>query len=142
MSSSRVILPQGLITPQEVDGSGVLPMPESSFRALLGKPVPAIRVEDLKRVWSFLVEQDRDHPKTSVDVKLLERFCPPDTNVMAVHFRSTLITILLRQGRLGRQSANTLPDQKVFEVVANFPLPEGPQKVDIDALVATLGTFH
>lgn len=63
MSSSRVILPQGLITPQEVDGSGVLPMPESSFRALLGKPVPAFRVEDLKRVWSTLVEQDRDHPE-------------------------------------------------------------------------------
>jgi len=114
------------------------PMSESGFRALLGKPVPAVRVDDLKRVWSFLVEQERAS-QTSVNVKLLEKLCPPNTNVMAVYFRSTLITTLLHQGRLGgRRDGKTRPDEKVFEVVANFPLPQGSEKVDVEALVAAL----
>ena len=81
-----------------------------------------------------MVDQEHDQ-QTSVNVKLLEKLCPPNTNVMVVYFRSTLITILLHGPLRGNKTA---PDEKLFEVVANFPLPQGSEKVDVEALVAAL----
>ena len=116
-------------------------MPESGLRASLGRPVPAVQVDDLKRVWSFLAEQDRDpHPAgpSSVDIKLLVDLCAPNANVLAVSFRSMLITLLLHQGRLDRWRDENGLLERVFEVSANFPLPQGLENADVDALVAAL----
>jgi hypothetical protein len=71
-------------------------------------------------------------------VKLLAELCAPGAKVMAVWFRSALITMLLHQGLLeGWRDGNTLLE-RVFEVAASFPLPKGPENVDPDAFVAAL----
>jgi len=116
-------------------------MPQSVFGAFRGKPVPIVQVEDLKRVWSFLSEQVRDAHSIgvpAVDVKLLTDLCGPNANVLAVFFRATLITALLQGGQLDQwRDANSLRD-KVFELAASFPLPQGLENADVEAFLAAL----
>jgi len=98
-------------------------------------------MDDLRRVWYFLAEQDRDpHPggPTSVDIKLLVDLCAPNANVLAVSFRAMLITLLLHQGRLDRWRDGNSLLERVFEVAANFPLPQGLENADVDAFIAAL----
>jgi hypothetical protein len=119
-------------------------MAESAFQAFFGRPVPGVRADDLRRVWSFLTSTQAPDTKakqgstTSVDLKLLADLCDPHANVLAVWFRAALIEILLREGLLDRWwEGNSLTD-RVFEITASFPLPHGPEKFDLDALIAAL----
>ena len=119
-------------------------MPESDLRASIGRPVLAVRVDDLRRVWSFLASEQARAPGvqggavSSVSLKLLAGLCDPNANVLAVSFRAMLVEILLRQGRLDRwREGNSLRD-KVFEVAASFPLPRGLENADLDAFVFAL----
>ena len=119
-------------------------MAESTFRAFLGRPVPAVRADDLRRVCSFFAAMQAPDTEaeqgstTSVSLKLLAGLCDPHANVLAVWFRAMLIETLLGEGRLDRwRQGNSLTD-RVFEVTASFPLPKGPEVADRDALVAAL----
>jgi len=115
------------------------PMSESVFKAFVARPVPAVRVEDLRRVWSFMAsDQSRIQAQRSVSLSVMAGLCGPDADALAVSFRATLIQTLLRLGRLDRwRNGSTLQD-KVFEVAAKFPLPKGPAEADLDALVAAM----
>jgi hypothetical protein len=75
---------------------------------------------------------------TSVSLKLLAGLCDPHANVLAVSSRAMLIEILLREGRLDRWRQGDSLTERVFEITASFPLPHGPEKFDLDALVAAL----
>ena len=116
-------------------------MPESGFRAFIGQQVPAVRVDDVRRIWSFLTEQAQNtHVKggTGFNIKLLADMCSPNANTLAVYFRATLIMLLQAQGLLDRwRDGNSLQD-RVFEVAASFPLPQGPGNVNPNAFVAAL----
>src|SRR5450432_1609388 len=110
-------------------------MSESGFGAFIGKPVPAVRVDDVRRIWSFLTEQARDthfEGGTAVNVKLLADLCAPNANILAVYFRATLITALLQQGQLDRWRDGNSLLERVFEVAANFALPQGLENADLD----------
>jgi len=118
-------------------------MAESDFRASLGRPVPEVHADDLRRVWSFLASMQAADTKAqeganSVSLKLLAGLCDPHANVLAVSFRAMLIEILLRQGRLGRWRQGDSLTDRVFEITASFPLPQGLEKADLDALIAAL----
>ena len=118
-------------------------MAESYFRAFLGRPVPEVHADDLRRVWSFLVSMQAADTKvqegsTSVSLKLLAGLCDPHANVLAVSFRAMLIASLLRQGRLGRWRQGDSLTDRVFEITASFPFPRGLEKADLDALIAAL----
>jgi len=116
-------------------------MRESGFGAFIGAPVPAVKVDDLKRVWSFLNEQTRDtrlEGGTAVNMKLLTRLCSPNSNILAVYFRATLIEALLQQGRLDRLRKGEGLVERVFEVAATFALPRGPESVNLNALAAAM----
>jgi hypothetical protein len=119
-------------------------MAESYFRAFLRRSVPGVRADELRRVWSFLTSKQSADTKaeqgstTSVSLKLIAEFCSSQANVLAVCFRAMLIETLVRQGRLDRwRQGNSLAD-RVFEITASFPLPQGPEKADLDALIAAL----
>ena len=119
-------------------------MPESDLRASIGRPVPAVRADDLRRVWSFLASERARDPRVhggavnSVSLKLLAGLCDVNANVLAVWFRAALVEILLQQGGLDRwREGNSLRD-KVFEVAASFPLPRGLENADFDAFVFAL----
>src|ERR1700722_414603 len=59
-------------------------MLESAFGAFIKAPVPAVQVDDLRGVWSFLNEEARDSRLkggTAVDIKLLADRCSPNANV-------------------------------------------------------------
>jgi hypothetical protein len=119
-------------------------MPESDLRASIGRPVPAVRAEEVRRVWSFLASEQARHPRvhggavSSVSLKLLASLCDPNANVLAVWFRAALVEILLQQGRLDRWREGDSLRDKVFEVAASFPLPRGLENADLDAFVAAL----
>jgi hypothetical protein len=119
-------------------------MTESYFRPFIGRPVPAVRAEDVRRVWSFLASEQARHPRvhggavSSVSLKLLGGLCDVNANVLAVWFRAALIETLLQQGPLeGWREGDSLRD-RVFEVAASFPLPRGLENADLDAFVAAL----
>jgi len=64
-------------------------MAESGFGAFIRKPVPAVRIDDPRRVWSFLDKQARDTRSqggAAVGMKLLAVLCAPKANVLAVFF--------------------------------------------------------
>src|SRR6266849_4262404 len=111
-------------------------MAESYFRAFLGRPVPGVRADDLRRVWSFLTSMQTADTKahegsTSVSLKLLAGLCDPHANVLAVWFRATLIEALLREGRLDRWRQGDSLTDRVFEITGSFQLPQGPEKADL-----------
>jgi hypothetical protein len=108
------------------------------FENFIGKPVPAVRTDDLKRVWSFLASEQRGVQGRSVSLKLLSGLCDSNADVMAGWFRATLVETLLQQGRLDRWREGNSLRGKVFEVAAGFPFPQGPENADLDALVAAL----
>ena len=118
-------------------------MAESHFRASLGRPVPEVHADDLRRVWSLLASMPTADTKaqegvTSVSLKLFAGLCDPHANVLAVWLRAALIEILLRKGRLDRWRQGDSFTDRVFEVTASFPLPQGLEKADRDALIAAL----
>jgi hypothetical protein len=110
--------------------------PQSAFGAFIGKPVPAVRADDVGRVWCFLASEQA--PGRSVSEKLLAGLCDSNADVLAVWFRATLVEILLQQGRLDRWREGNSLHVKVFEVAAGFPFPKGPGNADPDAFVAAL----
>jgi hypothetical protein len=137
--------------PQEAGGDQAIQstfgdrlMPEYDLRASIGRPVPAVRADDVRRVWSFLASEQardtrvREGATSSVSLKLLAGLCDANANVLAVWFRATFVDALLQQGRLDRwREGNSLRD-RVFEVAASFPLPRGQENADLDAFVAAL----
>lgn len=116
-------------------------MSDSALRAFVGRPVPAVHAGDVKRVSSFLSEQPADpraQGQASFNLKLLAGLCDKNADVLAVWFRATLVEALRKEGRLERwREVNSLRD-KVFDVAAAFPLPEGPANADLGAFVAAL----
>jgi hypothetical protein len=100
--------------------------------------VPAVRTDDLERVWSFLASEQGGGQGNSVSLKLLAGLCDSNADVLAVWFRATLVQTLLQQGRLGRWREGKSLRDKVFEVAAEFQFPRGPGNADLDALVAAL----
>ena len=115
------------------------PVSESALKAFVARPVPTVRAEELRRVWSFLAsDQSRIQAQRSVSLSVVAGLCGPKTDALAVWFRATLIQALLRRGRLDRWRDGSSLQDKVFEVAARFPLPKGPAEADLDALVAAM----
>jgi hypothetical protein len=116
-------------------------MPEAGL-PFIGGPVPVVRADDLKRVWSFLAETARDSKgqgvTTGVDIKLLAGLCDKDADVLAVWFRATLITALLKQRRLDRWREGDSLRARVFELAASFPLPQGVEHADYNGFIAAI----
>ena len=115
--------------------------PESNLRSSIRQPLPAVRVDDVRRVWSFLASAQTRAPEggtSSVSMKLLAGQCDINANVLAVSFRAMLVGTLLRQGRLDRWREGNGLHERVFEVAANFPLPNGLENADVDAFLAAL----
>jgi hypothetical protein len=113
-------------------------VPESALGAFIGRPVPAVRADDLERVWSFLASEQGGVQGRSVSLKLLAGLCASNADVLAVWFRATLVETLAQQGRLSRWREGNSLSGKVFEVAAGFPFPQGPGNADLDAFVAAL----
>jgi hypothetical protein len=113
-------------------------MPESALRAFIGRPVPAVHPDDLKRVWSFIASEQGGGPGNSVSLNLFAGLCDANANVLAVWFRATLVKALLQQGQLEGWREGASLREKVFEVAASFPLPQGPESFDPDAFIAAL----
>ena len=110
---------------------------ESVFLQSLGKPVPTVEADDVKRVWSFFAVEENRVPGEAAGLNVLAGFCAANANVLAV-FRSTLVDILVRQGRLDRWRAGNSLRGKVFEVASRFPLPRGPENADLNGFIAAL----
>jgi hypothetical protein len=110
--------------------------PQSAFNAFIGKPVPVVRADDVRRVWSFLASEQG--PGRSVSLKLLAGMCDLNADVLAVWFRATFVEILLHQGLLERWREGNSLRGKVFEVAAGIPFPHGPGNADPDAFVSAL----
>jgi hypothetical protein len=114
-------------------------MSHSVLRAYLGKPVARVRVEDLRRVWSFQdSERDGNRATRGVTPAVLASLCEPNADVLAVWFRAILMRILLQGGLLDQWRKGTVLPDKVFTVLAEFPLPEGPAAADLGAIVAAI----
>lgn len=114
-------------------------MSESALNAFVGRPVPTVRAEDLRRVWMFLAsEQSEAQAQRSVSLNIVAGFCAPKADALAVWFRITLIQALLQRGRLDPWRDGSSLQDKVFEAAANFPLPKGPAEADLDAFVAVM----
>jgi hypothetical protein len=109
---------------------------QSLFDAFIGKPVPAVPADDVRRVWSFLASEQGSG--RSVSLKLLAGMCDLNADVLAVWFRATLVETLLHQGLLDRWREGNSLRGNVFDVAAGFPFPQGPGNVDPDAFVAAL----
>jgi hypothetical protein len=115
------------------------PVPESTLEAFVGRPVPTVRAEDLRRVWSFLAsEQSEAQAQRSVSLNIVAGLCEPKADALAVWFRTTLIQALLQRGRLDPWRDGSSLRDKVFEVAAKFSLPKGPAEADLDAFVAAM----
>jgi len=115
------------------------PMSESAFNAFLARPVPAVRVEDLRRVWSFMAsEPSQAQAQRSLSLSMVAGLCGPKADPLAVSFRAALIQALLRRGRLDRWRNGSTLQNRVFEVAAKFSLPKGPAEADLDALAAAI----
>jgi hypothetical protein len=99
-------------------------------------PVPVVRTADLKRVWTFLSENAKDHQ--GVDIKLLTGLCDKDVDVLAVWFRATLIDVLLKQRRLDRWREGNGLSTRLFELAASFPLPRGVAYADFNGFIAAI----
>jgi hypothetical protein len=116
-------------------------MPESYFRPSLGRPVPAVGAEDLRRVWTFLAsERARGAYEggESIALKLLADICEANANVLAVWFRATLVEAVMQQRGSDRWREGKSLRDRVFEVAASFPLPRGVENADFAAIVAAL----
>ena len=112
---------------------------ERTLEAFVGRPVPTVRAEDLRRVWSFLAsEQSESQAQRSVSLNIVAGLCEPKADALAVWFRATLIQALLRRGQLDPWRDGSGLRDKVFEVAAKFPLPKGPAEADLDAFVAAM----
>jgi hypothetical protein len=110
---------------------------ESHLQAFVGSrtPVSTVRAGDVRRVWSILASQQA---QTGISLDILAGLCEPKADALAVWFRASLIQALLHLGRLDPwRSGSTLQD-KVFDVAATFPLPNGPAEADLDAFVAAM----
>jgi hypothetical protein len=106
-----------------------------SFASFVGRPIPAVRADDVRRVWSFLSEVvRRSDPEVGMNLKLLADLCDADANVLAVWVRASLVMSLTQQEPLDGNS----PGESVFELAARFPLPRGLGNADLDAFVAAL----
>lgn len=110
---------------------------ESPLQAFVGsrRPVATVHAEDVRHVWSTMASEQA---QTGVNLDLLAGLCEPKADVLAVWFRASLVQALLRLGRLDPwRSGSTLQD-KVFDVAATFPFPNGPAEADLDVLVAAM----
>jgi hypothetical protein len=115
------------------------PVSESALRAFVGRPVPTVHAEDLRRVWSFVAsEQSEARARRSVGFNIVAGLCGQEADALAVWFRATLVPALLQGGRLDPWRDGSSLGDKVFEVAAEFPLPRGPAKADLDAFVAAM----
>ena len=94
-----------------------------------------VRAEDVRRVWSVFASEQ---PQTGIALHLLAGLCGPKADVLAVCFRASLIQALLQLGRLDPWRSGSAFEDKVFDVAATFPLPNGPAEADLDALVAAM----
>jgi hypothetical protein len=112
---------------------------QSLFKSFVGRSIPAVRADDVRRVWSFLSEEvHRSGPGVGVNLKLLADLCDANANVLAVWVRAMLVMSLTQHGRLdGWREGNSL-GESVFELAARFPLSRGLGNVDPDAFVAAL----
>jgi hypothetical protein len=112
-------------------------MPESPLHAFTNnhEPVATVRAEDLKRVWSSVAAMP---PQTGICLDLIASMCESNADAIAAWFRASLVHQLLILGRLDRwRSGSTLQD-RVFDVAASFPFPNGPAGVDLEAFAAAL----
>jgi hypothetical protein len=72
-----------------------------SFASFVGRPIPAVRADDVRRVWSFLSEvARRSGPEVGVNLKLLADLCDAEANILAVWVRASLVMSLTQQGPL------------------------------------------
>jgi hypothetical protein len=115
------------------------PVSESPFKAFAGGPVSPVGAKDLQRVWSFVAsQQDEGHAQGSISLNIVAGLCEQKADPLAVWLRATFVRVLLQRGRLDPwRDGSTLQD-KVFEVAAKFPLPNGPAQADLDAFVAAM----
>ena len=111
-------------------------MPALDLKSRLGHPIAPVRPDDLKRVTSFLVSQQPaseprgpEPPATGVSFDILAGLCSQGADVVAVWFRSVLL-----MGALRLRESFILND-RVFEVGAGCPLPNGVATLDLEALL-------
>ncbi len=117
-------------------------MAQSHFERAMNEPVPSTNSTDVRRVWSFLALESARDPMSqagvSYSVQVLAKQCDPDSNVLAVFLRASLVDALLQLGLLdGWREGNELRD-RVFEVAAKFPLPAGLTDVDFQGFIKAL----
>jgi hypothetical protein len=115
------------------------PMSESAFIASVGGPVPTVRAEDLRRVWSFWVsELSGAQAGIGISLNIVADLCESKADALSVWLRMTLIQALLQCGQLDPWRDGNILRDNVFEVAAIFPLPKGPAEADLGALLAAM----
>jgi len=108
-------------------------------------PVAAVDPADLKRVWRLYLDTAASRPAGaaatsafSIDIRLIERQCSSGSDALAVFLRTTLLQEVVKQELLNDwQQANELRDA-VFSTAAVFPLENGIESFDPDALIERL----
>ncbi len=107
------------------------------------EPVPVVPAGDLKRVCSlFIATSTATQPGTTsgICVEVIAGVCAPDTDPLAAWFRASMLQGLLMHGRLDSSRSGSTPPDRVFEVAAVFPFPNGPGEPDLDGLAAAIAS--
>jgi hypothetical protein len=113
-----------------------------------GAPLPAVSVDDMKRVWHMIDTVHRDAVEqgieagagggVGIDARLIAEQCEPGANFQAVFFRTTLLRYLYEKGLLDEwREVDSLRDS-VFQVGATFPMEPGNRGFDSAAFVGRL----
>jgi hypothetical protein len=99
-----------------------------------GKPTPAVDSADIRRVWTFMgkaraaagqdKQQEAAEQPSSIGFspESLAQECSPGADIFAVWLRTAILELLSQQGLLNSWLQDGELDERVFGVVASFPI--------------------
>ncbi len=104
--------------------------------------MPAVNVDDLKRVW-YAIQKITEHREATTDnngavgfdARLFEPYCTSGSDVKAVALRALLLRALLQAGQLDDVRKGSDLHDSVFDAAAIFPMERGVERLDLQDFI-------
>jgi hypothetical protein len=107
-------------------------MNEETFGGKAGEPVPEVDVEDVRAVWRFYREVEKNSPgrHVAIDSLLLASVCKPGADVHAVCYRQAQLGLLKMlasrlpplQDSIGHLTSGGEFKDSAFQAIAKIPM--------------------
>ncbi len=107
------------------------------LKSIVDSPIPPVDPLDLQTFWALQSRHSEDPGVAYATSAILSACKNPAADPLALFARSTFIHVLLQHGLLNKWCDGSEMQKVVFEAVAAYPLPNGLQQADPDALLIT-----